>query len=134
MLKRIVVYATKTKISVAKVKPGKSPQIFYINMDRIEKLNEFLLLNPHDSFVRHALALEYVKLGDDAIAEKLFEELLRLEPGYVGSYYHLGKLLERNDRVNEAIDIYEKGMAVAKTAGEQHAFSELRAAFEELTF
>ncbi len=30
-------------------------------------------------------------------ARKLFEELLNREPAYVGSYYHLGKLLERNN-------------------------------------
>ena len=66
-------------------------------MDRIEKLKEFLQANPADSFLQHALALEYIKLGDDEAARKLFEELLNREPGYIGSYYHLGKLLERND-------------------------------------
>jgi tetratricopeptide (TPR) repeat protein len=130
----IVVYATKTKVSDAKIKTGKSPQIFYTNMDRIEKLKEFLKANPKDSFVQHALALEYIKLGDDEQARNIFEDILQREPAYVGSYYHLAKLLERNNRVNEAIKVYEKGMDEAKKAGENHAFGELRGAYEELIF
>ena len=103
-------------------------------MDRIERLNEFLKSNPIDSFVQHALALEYIKLGEDEKARKLFEAILQREPEYVGSYYHLAKLLERNGDMVEAIRVYEKGMEEAKSAGENHAFVELRSAYEELTF
>lgn len=103
-------------------------------MDRIAKLKEFLIANPADSFVQHALALEYIKLGDDEGARRLFEEILNREPGYIGSYYHLGKLLERIDSTEEAIKIYEKGMEEAKKAGDNHAYGELRGAYEELTF
>ncbi|HRE38990.1 MAG TPA: tetratricopeptide repeat protein [Chitinophagaceae bacterium] len=103
-------------------------------MDRIAKLKEFLIANPADSFVQHALALEYIKLGDDEVARRLFEEILNREPGYIGSYYHLGKLLERNDNTEEAVKVYERGMEEAKKAGDNHAFGELRGAFEELTF
>lgn len=103
-------------------------------MDRITKLKEFLAANPNDSFVRHALALEYIKLGNDEVASGLFTELLNREPGYVGSYYHLAKLLERMEQTAEAIKVYEKGMEEAKKAGDEHAFGELRGALEELTF
>lgn len=103
-------------------------------MERISKLKEFLATNPHDSFVQHALALEYIKLGDDEQGRALFEEILNREPGYIGSYYHLAKLLERNNKTPEAIQCYEKGMAEAKKAGDNHAFGELRGAYEELTF
>ena len=130
----LVVYATKTKITDAKLIPGNSGQIFYINMERIEKLKEFLRANPADSFIQHALALEYIKLGNDAEARRLFEELLHREPGYIGSYYHLAKLLERNHDTTAAIEWYEKGMEQARNAGENHAYGELRGAYEELTF
>ena len=130
----MVVYATKTKITDAKVKSGKSSQIFYVNMDRVEKLKEFLLANPQDSFLQHALALEYIKLGYDTQAKILFEEILSREPNYVGSYYHLAKLLERIGDTTAAISVYEKGMEEAKRAGENHAYGELRGAYEELTF
>ncbi len=103
-------------------------------MDRIEKLKEFLKENPADSFLNHALALEYIKLGDDKQARGLFEAILQREPAYVGSYYHLAKLLERSNETDEAIKVYEKGMQIAKEAGDNHAFGELRGAYEELTY
>ena len=103
-------------------------------MDRIEKLKEFLEANPEDSFVQHALALEYIKFGRDTEAKELFQKVLSLDPGYIGSYYHLAKLLERIGETDEAIKIYEKGMEEAKKAGDNHSLSELRSAFEELTF
>lgn len=103
-------------------------------MERIEQLKKFLEANPTDSFLKHALALEYCKLGDDETARGLFEELLSDEPGYVGSYYHLGKLFERIGDSDQAIEWYQKGMEVAKEKGEQHALGELRGAWEELTF
>ena len=91
-------------------------------MERIEKLKEFLLTNPTDSFLQHALALEYIKIGNDEDARRLFEEILNREPGYIGSYYHLAKLLERMEQTDEAIKVYEKGMSAAKKAGDNHAF------------
>ena len=97
-------------------------------------MNEFLKANPADSFVQHALALEYIKLENDEQARLLFEEILNREPGYIGSYYHLTKLLERNEKTDEAIRVYEKGMEEAKKAGENHAYGELKGAWEELTF
>lgn len=103
-------------------------------MERIEKLKQFLQASPGDSFIQHALALEYIKLSDDSTARRLFEELLDREPAYVGSYYHLGKLLERNNDNDGAIKCYEKGMEEARKAGENHAYGELRGALEELTF
>ena len=103
-------------------------------MERIEKLKEFLRASPHDSFLQHALALECIKMGEDGAARKLFEEILTREPGYIGSYYHLAKLLERMEQTEEAIKWYEKGMEAAKKAGDQHSFGELKAAYEELTF
>jgi Tfp pilus assembly protein PilF len=93
-----------------------------------------LLENPTDSFLQHALALENIKLGNEEEARRLFEEILNREPGYIGSYYHLGKLLERNNNTEEAVKVYEKGMEEAKKAGDNHAFGELRGAYEELTF
>ena len=103
-------------------------------MDRIEKLKEFLRQSPADSFLQHALALEYIKLGNDAEGRKLFEAILKREPGYVGTYYHLAKLLERTGDNDAAVKVYEKGMEEAKNKGDSHAYNELRSAYEELTF
>lgn len=100
-------------------------------MDRISKLKEYLKDSGKDSFLQHALALEYIKIGNDQEAKKLFSEILKREPGYIGSYYHLGKLLERIGEPQEAIHIYKKGMEVAKDLNDRHSFNELQAAYED---
>ena len=101
-------------------------------MDRISKLKEFLEQSPDDSFLQHALALEYVKAGDDTMAKTYFERLLIGNPDYVGSYYHLAKLFERVGEKERAIETYEEGMKRAKMAGDNHAYNELQGAYEDL--
>ncbi len=84
-----------------------------------------------DSFLQHALALEYIKIGNDEEARKLFNEILKREPTYIGSYYHLGKLLERIGDSEKALRVYKRGMEVAEAAKDHHSYSELQAAFED---
>lgn len=100
-------------------------------MDRIHKLVQYLQASPNDSFLQHALALEYIKTGNDAEARDLFENILEKDPGYIGSYYHLAKLLERADEIDMAKLWYEKGMEIAKSVGDNHSYNELLAAYEE---
>lgn len=103
-------------------------------MDRKEKLKEFLAQSPNDNFLKHALALEYVKEGNETEAQNLFENILITTPDYIGSYYHLGKLLERTGETEKAIKWYEKGMEAAKAAKDNHAYNELQAAYEDLVY
>ena len=103
-------------------------------MDRISKLKEFLQNSPNDNFVQHALALEYVKIGEDEEAKAVFENILNKDENYIGSYYHLAKLLERMELRDDAIKWYEKGIRKAKEAGDQHAYNELMAAYEDYVY
>jgi Tfp pilus assembly protein PilF len=101
-------------------------------MDRVEQIIEMLKKSPGDDFLQHALALEYVKKGEDHTARSIFEEVLGRNPGYVASYYHLAGLLSRNGETEPALRWYEKGMEAAKAAGEARAYNELRASYEAL--
>lgn len=103
-------------------------------VDRIEKIRELLRSTPNDNFLRHALALEYIKIGKTAEAQGLFEEILTQSPDYVGSYYHLAKLLEQKGEREQAVSWYEKGMQAAQQAGDRHAYNELRSAYEEFLY
>ncbi len=103
-------------------------------MNRIEKILEFLAQQPQDNFLRHALALEYLKMGEDQQAKDLFLEIVTQSPDYIGSYYHLAKTLEKLALRTEAIEWYEKGMAAAKLAKDDHAYRELQGAYEDLVY
>ncbi|HEX2605886.1 MAG TPA: tetratricopeptide repeat protein [Flavisolibacter sp.] len=102
-------------------------------MERIDKLKELLAANPEDSFVQHALALEYIKVNREEEAKALFLDLLGRDRNYVGSYYHLAKLLERQGHHHDALQWYEKGMEAARAANDGHAYNELQTAYEDLT-
>jgi Tfp pilus assembly protein PilF len=102
-------------------------------MEKIEKLKTFLNNSPEDPFLKHALALEYIKLGNESLARQLFLEILTRDPAYIGTYYHLGRLLERAGEIENARSWYEKGMIAAKKAGDLHVYNELQAACEDLT-
>jgi Tfp pilus assembly protein PilF len=102
--------------------------------ERIDKLQQFLKTSPKDCFLNHALALEYVKAGDEVLAQLHFERNLNNDPNYVATYYHLGKLLERVGQVPNAITIYEQGMSIAKAVKDMHSYNELQAAHEDLVY
>ena len=103
-------------------------------MTRIERIIEFLNQQPKDNFLRHALALEYIKLGELIKARDLFIEVLTESPNYIGSYYHLAKCLVDLQEIEAAIQWYEKGMEAAKLAKDDHAYRELLAAYEDLVY
>lgn len=79
-----------------------------------------------------ALAKEYEQEGGDAGAVEIYQRLVEEQPDYPGTYYHLGKCLERLDRPAEAWAIYSRGMEVTKRIGENHAHRELAGARLEL--
>ena len=103
-------------------------------MTRAERIKEMLAANPNDSFLKHALALEYIKIEEDERARELFQNLLKNDENYIGSYYHLAKLLERNNKIEDAKEVYEQGMLKAKECGDMHTYNELRTAYEDLVF
>jgi len=105
-----------------------------MSSNRLEQLYQFLEERPEDEFLLFAVAKEYEKLGNEEKAEKYYLKLTTDHADYVGTYYHLGKLYERAEEIERATEIYEKGMEVAKAAGDKHAFGELRGAHEMIDF
>ena len=103
-------------------------------MERIEKLTIYLEQNPADTFVQHALALEYIKIGNTKNAEVLFRSIIQNDPQNTGTYYHLAKLLTEAGEKSEALEVYEKGIEICKQVGDQHALRELLNAYEDLIY
>ncbi len=96
---------------------------------RLNKLLEFLDNDPNDSFILYALATEYNSLNDIEKAFNYYFKLINEHPNYVGTYYHLGKLYEKEGEKEKAIDIYQKGINIARSKRDMHALSELQGAY-----
>jgi Tfp pilus assembly protein PilF len=101
-------------------------------MNRVEILKGFLNDNANDSFSRYALALEYVKLGqnDDAVRE--FETVKTNDPDYVATYFQLGQLYQKLGKTHEAEETFRTGITVAAKIGDEHTKSELEGALESI--
>lgn len=101
-------------------------------MNRVEILKGFLEENAKDSFSRYALALEYVKLGqnDDAVRE--FETVKTNDPDYVATYFQLGQLYQKLGKSHDAEKTFRTGITVAAKIGDEHTRTELEGALEGL--
>ena len=104
-----------------------------MNQDRISQLRLFLKEDPNDPFTKYALALEYLKI-DKKESRKMFEELLKKHPDYVGTYYHAAALYDELDERILAEETYKKGIEVASVKGDHHALRELKTAYMNFQF
>ncbi|MDB5114763.1 MAG: tetratricopeptide repeat protein [Mucilaginibacter sp.] len=104
-----------------------------MEINRLDKLLEFIKNEPEDEFLKYALATEYLRLNQADKALEYYEDLVNNHPNYTGTYYHLGKLYEALNRKQDAINTYEKGMQITKEKRDNHAFSELQAVYREAT-
>jgi thioredoxin-like negative regulator of GroEL len=99
---------------------------------RIETLESFVAGDPDDSFSRYALALEFVKAGREEDATLHFKEVLARDSTYLAAYYQLGGLLAKSGHVDEARDVYRRGLEAATGAADQRTRSEIQEALEAL--
>lgn len=95
---------------------------------RLNKLLEFLEADPSDPFILYALATEYNSSNELEKAFYYYNMLIERNPDYVGTYYHLGKLHEKTQNAEKAIEVYRMGLKAARAGNDNHAYSELQAA------
>lgn len=101
-------------------------------MNRTHKIKEMLERSPNDCFLWHALGLEFQKSQDITQALACFERVLTINKEYLGTYYHLGKTLEMAGQTENAIQVYQDGIAIAVNLKDNHARSELQMALDDL--
>lgn len=99
---------------------------------RIELLKRYLLEDPSDSFLRYALALEFIALENHLDAYTELSKLLIDDPDYLAAYYITGKSAEELGKKTEALHLYMKGLEVSKAQKNVHTMNELAAAIETL--
>jgi Flp pilus assembly protein TadD len=92
---------------------------------RRQQLEEMLRDDPNDPFLRYGLAMDHASAGDDAGAIRHFQDLIAADATYVPAYMQAGQALLRLDRVAEARQMWQKGVAVAQQQGDAHAAEEM---------
>jgi len=99
---------------------------------RLEVLHSMVDLKPADAFTRYALAMEYVNTGSLAAGVEQFRILLSHNPNYAAGYFHGGQTLEKLGQLDEARELYRRGIEVTTATGDEHTRSELMGALQLL--
>ena len=100
--------------------------------NRLELLQEMLQQDPNNTFARYGLAMEYAKSGELLTAVTEFRALLQQDENYGAAYFHAGQALEKAGSIDEARQMYEKGIEITTNKGDLHTRAEIEAALNLL--
>ena len=96
--------------------------------ERLQKLQKILEIDPKDTFVVYAIAMEYKKANQSQLAIEWFGKVIAIDPGYAVAYHQAGLTYEADVKIPDAIEMYQRGIAAADKKGDHHAADEMRAA------
>ena len=100
--------------------------------NRLDILKQMVNQDPNNTFARYGLAMEYANSGQPEQAIGEFRALIQADDGYSAAYYHGGQALEKLGRIEEARELYEKGIEASTRKGDMHTRSEIEAALSLL--
>ncbi len=100
---------------------------------RLEQLQKMHAADPADDFCIYSIAQEYAGANQLQLSLQWFEKLLQQHPTHAYGHYHYAKVLERCDRISDALNALQRGLAHAKQANDGKAASELASFLDELT-
>ena len=100
---------------------------------RLETLEGFVRERPTDAFAYYGLAMEYINAGRTEDALATFQKLIGFNPNYSAGYHQAGLLLTRLARVDEAKEMFKRGIEVAGRNGEAHSKMEMEEALHDLS-
>lgn len=104
-----------------------------MNENRIQMLKERMKDSSDDPFYIYALALEYKDFEPKKSLE-LLEESQKLFPDYLPVYFQLAELLVQFNQKDIALEVYRKGIELAKKQSENKTLAELQNAMQNLLF
>lgn len=88
---------------------------------------ERMLATGKDSaLLRFSLGNEYLKAGAADIAIGHLRQAVALDPNYTAAWKLLGRALADSGRADEALAVYQEGIAVAERKGDKQAGKEMR--------
>lgn len=104
-----------------------------MNPERLKVLRQFAEEDPSNAFNWYALALEY-QHADPSQASHLFNKLLAEFEDYLPAYYMAATHCARQGDLERAVQIFHKGIEIAKGQGDRKTEAELRSGLEEVLF
>ena len=78
-----------------------------------------------NALLRFSIGNEYLKAGDARAATQHLRAAVKHDPGYSAAWKHLGRALEMSDALQDALEAYREGIAVAERKGDKQAAKEM---------
>ncbi len=101
---------------------------------RRERIEAMLAKEPSDQFLRYSLGLEFDKEGGHDRSLELLQGLMNDEPPHVPAFMMAAQQLVKLQRVDEARNVFQRGIAAAREQGDAHAESEMTDFLNQLAY
>ena len=91
----------------------------------LENLRKMLEGGRDNALLRFSLGNEHLKSGDAASAAAHLEAAVKHDPEYSAAWKLLGRALEESGALDQALEAYRSGIAVAERKGDKQAAKEM---------
>ena len=92
---------------------------------RRQRIEEMLVKEPTDQFLRYSLALELEKAAEHDKSLEMLASLAGDEPPYVPAFFMAAQQLAKLDRIAESRTQLRDGIEHARAQGDTHAAGEM---------
>jgi len=96
-----------------------------VRSDAIANFERLLASGKDGALLRFGLGAEYLKIADAPAAAMHLEQAVSFDPQFSAAWKLWGRALAESGRVDEALDVYERGIAVAERKGDKQAAKEM---------
>lgn len=93
---------------------------------KIKELEVLIEQNPENALMHYTLGVECMRSRETEKATHALKKAIDLEPDYSAAYRELGKALVKLNSNEEAVEIFNKGIAVAEEKGDIQTAKEMR--------
>lgn len=103
-----------------------------MDAERLAQWKEIIALDPSDPSSHFGLGKELFDAGDHARAAEEFKTAIGLDERYTAAYRLLGNALEKTNRLEEAMAVYQTGIRIAEETGDLQAGKEMQVFLKRL--
>ena len=105
--------------------PARASPLQAMRTDAIANLERLLAAGKDGALLRFGLGAEYLKTADAPAAAAHLERAVTLDPQFSAAWKLWGRALAECGRMDDALDVYARGIAVAERKGDKQAATEM---------